>query len=233
MDIRDIQKEKVSTAKMAQFDGVVLDIAKAYQNDFKGKKLQILLEQSAGINARATFDMDDNPVISVTAGLLNHSLVDQDVLTMFICHELGHFLGGAPRKPRGNTGKLSWASAEGQADYYATAVCFKRLMKAEKNKNRAEQAALKMAKIYSITSPYSEPVSLNAKDEDITYITIVDHPGPQCRLDTMLAGLKCPESEKIPFDPENPNSGSCEAISNSYEEFARPKCWYASELFPF
>ena len=42
------------------------------------------------------------------------------------CHELGHFIGGAPfKKNPGST----WASTEGQADYWATSVCLRRTLK--------------------------------------------------------------------------------------------------------
>ena len=48
-----------------------------------------------------------------------------------LCHEMGHHLGGFP-KGKGIFGS-SWASNEGQADYYATMKCFRRLAGTEDN----------------------------------------------------------------------------------------------------
>jgi hypothetical protein len=57
---------------------------------------------------------------------LRHPRLTRDAFALLLCHELGHHFGGEPRKRLGPEGKPRWAAAEGQADFYATAVCTKR-----------------------------------------------------------------------------------------------------------
>ena len=57
--------------------------------------------------------------------------MSKDVLNLVLCHELGHFDGGLPKKFRGYSQMLSWSSAEGQADYFSTSVCFREVIESE------------------------------------------------------------------------------------------------------
>src|SRR5690606_4595293 len=94
-----------------------------------GKKLIINLDWAdKNINAYASLDMEDNPIINITGGMLTHPEMTSDAIGLIICHELGHFYGGSPKKLRGRSTKRSWSSAEGQADYFATAHCMKKLL---------------------------------------------------------------------------------------------------------
>ena len=45
-----------------------------------------------------------------------------------LCHELGHHLGGTPTKD-----SASWASTEGQADYFATLKCLRKVFRKDDN----------------------------------------------------------------------------------------------------
>ncbi len=75
------------------------------------------------VNAHATRDDDDNLIIMMTGGLARHPMMTKDAFLLIVCHEIGHFLGGAPKQLRGNTSLRSWSSVEGQADYFATTKC--------------------------------------------------------------------------------------------------------------
>lgn len=44
------------------------------------------------------------------------------MLAFVLCHEVGHLLGGEPKKA-----SSTWASTEAQSDFYATSVCLKQL----------------------------------------------------------------------------------------------------------
>lgn len=46
-----------------------------------------------------------------------------DLLAYILCHELGHLLGGSPKKTNS-----TWASTEAQSDFFASAVCLRRLI---------------------------------------------------------------------------------------------------------
>jgi hypothetical protein len=58
-----------------------------------------------------------------------------DILALGMCHEIGHFLGGAPIGESFGRGALL-RSVEGQADYFASSKCLKRIFK-DRSENRA------------------------------------------------------------------------------------------------
>ena len=59
-------------------------------------------------------------------GLARHDAVTADGFMGVICHEIGHHLGGYPHR-------TSWASNEGQSDYYATTKCLKAVWKGQES----------------------------------------------------------------------------------------------------
>ena len=58
-------------------------------------------------------------------GLARRAEITPDGFALVVCHELGHHFGGYYFYD--NTGNNAWASAEGQADYFATQVCARRI----------------------------------------------------------------------------------------------------------
>jgi hypothetical protein len=64
--------------------------------------------------------------VTIWGASILHPRLTRDGFALLICHELGHHFGGAPWKKESD-GSVRWSSAEGQADYYATAVCAKRI----------------------------------------------------------------------------------------------------------
>ena len=78
--------------------------------------------------------------VAMFGGLARHATITKDAMSLVVCHEIGHHIGGAPKK--GATGGgwwggsvSAWASNEGQADYFATLKC---LRKTWLNDNNAE-----------------------------------------------------------------------------------------------
>ncbi len=195
------------------------------------------------LNAYATRDDNNNPIINITGGLIAHDLIDRDSLSLIICHEIGHFLGGSPKKLRGRSTKKSWSSAEGQADYYATAFCLKKVfmripkeatrLKSNRYQQESSQicrsesckriamASLNVARVYAEIDFFSNELSLIYKDDYTVYETIYGHSNPQCRLDTMISGLLCPSSESIEFKDSDQINSAC-----SSPKFRRPRCWF-------
>lgn len=70
-----------------------------------------------------------NGVAHIDVGSEVHlnNTINLESYTAVLCHEIGHFMGGYPKKKRGDDGD-SWASKEGQSDYYAAAVCLKKML---------------------------------------------------------------------------------------------------------
>lgn len=238
--------------------GIITEVIKDIYNPIFGhenKKLIINYKwENPAVNAYATRDDNNNPVINITGGMLGHDLLTQDGLALILCHEVGHFLGGEPKKLRGRSTKKSWSSAEGQADYFATANCIKKVFKAlpqiahsEKsmttNDNKSEQAirlnqettrickdpickrvamaSHNVAEVYASIDWFSGNLSLVQKDDYTVYQTIYNHPNPQCRLDTMVAALQCPDSESIVFKNGDELAGACKS-----PQYRRPRCWF-------
>lgn len=262
-----ILSESQATMSIQAQSAVVMQKLKEIYNPIFAKKNKTLIIEiqwnEAKVNAYATKDDNNNPVIRVTGGMANHELLTADGLALILCHEVGHFLGGEPKKLRGRSTKRSWSSAEGQADYYANAVCLKKLFRVlpslDANDANLEQtlketnmksfnrnnssnsrymheidevcetplcdrialASLNVAQVYATTGFFSKELSFTYPDDSTVYQTLYSHPNPQCRLDTMMAALKCKDSEKLSFKLNDPISGAC-----STPEYRRPRCWY-------
>jgi hypothetical protein len=202
------------------------------------------------VNAYCTRDDNDNPVIKIMGGMVRHPEMTIDGLYLLACHELGHYLGGAPRAFRGRSNQRSWSSAEGQADYFATTKCLPIIFESEKAndkaidfypydqvekaKSRCQEktnlcirmalAALTVSNVFHSITPYEDLPELDKKDPKSVYSTFYGHPSPQCRLDTFINGLNCKNDFKVLFDPIDPSVGACQDDNSN-----RPSCWYQRE----
>jgi hypothetical protein len=146
-------------------------------------------------------------------------LNNPDVLSVILCHEVGHFLGGAPKQLRGNSGLRSWSSAEGEADYFAGAKCVSHVLGEPPGgdpRSRAHAASLAATLLYSDVTGFTKP-SLDSHDGSVAPETILNgYPAIQCRLDTIVDGLACPIPDTEPLDDEDPSISAC----------GRPACWF-------
>lgn len=202
------------------------------------------------VDAFATRDDVNNPVIVMLGGLARHPEMTRDGLALIFCHELGHHLGGAPKILRGTSGLRGWSSAEGQADYFATSKCLPYFFQAEKELRsydldinwadlasanekcsdnvcvRTVLAGLAVSRTFaSLVQGTPEP-KLTSKDSTKVTKTLYKHPNPQCRLDTFSSGANCDLGIDIPFDAQDPQVGAC-----LKDKGARPYCWFSEEDF--
>lgn len=137
------------------------------------------------INAEIT-KTPSGPVITVLGGLLNHPRMNQNVLSLLLCHELGHYLGGPPLKSRNG-----WSSTEGQADYYSGLKCAREFLSSEEE---FLKSALTLTSIYAEVTREPWP-QLDQCDTSVVQRTFYGYPKVQCRLDTIIAGWR---NEKRP-----------------------------------
>ena len=63
--------------------------------------------------------------VSMFGGLARHVEATSDGFRAVLCHEIGHHIAGAPKKTQW-WGGTTWASNEGQSDYFATSKCLKK-----------------------------------------------------------------------------------------------------------
>lgn len=204
----------------------------------------------ATVDAFATRDDQNNPVVVMNGGLARHPLMTKDAFLLLVCHEVGHHLGGAPRVLRGNSGLRGWSSAEGQADYFATSKCLPlfyktgvdiktfeidqdagdyktALSKCRDNAcARVMLAGLSVSRVFASLVDGTPSPELLLSDKTKVGKTIYNHPNPQCRLDTYLSGANCELGSEIPFDATDPNIGACVK-----ETGARPTCWFQEKNY--
>lgn len=194
----------------SRFNAVIQILEDEFQNlaEASGRKLEFLTdydEEWAQAFARR-WETDQVIVYGGASGLNGGS---EDSFALLLCHEVGHLYGGGPWGDDHN--KLS---LEGQADYWSTMECFKRVVN-KLTVRKASDSSLKYCKsdvvcartidaALVVTAFYADNRNLVHPKIDTPDMSIAEsmnrtHPLPQCRLDTLRAGL-----EKSP----------------------RPLCWY-------
>ncbi len=223
-----------------------------YVKDKLGKELKIMNDwENPKVNAHATKDDNGNPLIKLNGGMVRHPDMKTEGIYFILCHELGHFFGGAPRQYRGRSEKRSWSSAEGQADYFAATKCLPKVFdqlaltgahdnlvadpsdQKEVDKICSDRicskillAGLSATKVFSTLKPWWKIPSFKTPNKSRVGLTELSHPDPQCRLDTIVSGSFCNKRD-VDFHPTNPNIGACiKQESQRRLEGSRPNCWY-------
>ncbi|MFT6631196.1 MAG: hypothetical protein ACJAS4_001145 [Bacteriovoracaceae bacterium] len=227
---------------LREFENVWMSIIEKKYN----KKL--IIKEAWGenrVNAHATRDDDNNPVIVFNGGLARHEQMTKEGMLLILCHELGHHYGGAPKAFRGNSERRSWSSAEGQADYFATNKCMNKFLSSHLSVSfefgsvpngcetelcqKIVPAALSVGNLFASLKRQWKKPSIKAKDKNKVDITEYKHPNPQCRVDTFLAGSLCEREFGVDFDNKDYRVGAC--LIEEFPAGARPGCWFSSESY--
>lgn len=232
-----------------KFRATLKDFQQKFVPEVKQKhKAQLLVYgqwTSDTINAYAERDMDAW-IITIYGGMARHKELTIDGLQLILCHELGHHLGGAPKK-----GTNRWSSAEGQADYFATMKCLRKWWKeetwiepsipdyviaecAQSYSTQADQrlcqrislVGLSVAKMFQALHQEALP-RFETPDTNQVSRTNPLHSNAQCRLDTYFQGALCPVSEGIDFTYADEKMGACHPLLGD-DRGIRPGCWYAT-----
>lgn len=193
--------------------------------------------------------------ITVNGGLARHPMMTLDSLQIVFCHELGHHLGGAPKFLYFNG-----QTVEGQADYFATLQCTRRLFGKESNSRylnlaskyiqseckasfqddemvaicaRTLMAVEDLALVLQSLQKSKNKPSLSSPDLSRTSSLVRSHAGAQCRVDTLFAGAVCPVSGTL--SELDLDIGTCSRWYGA-DRGVRPLCWYDEKqnfLYPF
>lgn len=234
-----------------QFNSVIDQVETMYAPIVSeyGGKLKVERRWTDGtVNAYAQQDGNIWKV-SMFGGLARHKTITPDGFALVVCHEIGHHIGGAPRYAGGD-----WASNEGQADYFATLKCLRRVWQSEdnasivrqmsvpalltssceKNWANAEDRALcvrggmageSVAKLFAALSWSSKLPKFDTPDTREVARTSDSHPATQCRLDTYFQGALCERSFNEEIGQEDEVTGSCHG-STGHSVGLRPRCWF-------
>jgi len=170
------------------------EIIRIFETEFqelarvKGRKFEIFADYNSDW-AQAFARRWETDHILVYGGAASLGGDTEDTFALLLCHETGHLYGGAPWSDEHNE-----LSLEGQADYWS-ASCFKRILPrlSPREGDRLTDAALALTAFYADNRGIAHP------DVTTPDLTVVDrilktHPEPQCRLDTILSGMR--ESER-------------------------------------
>lgn len=235
------------------FNKVIDGVAAVYSPIIEAKGGKLVVDKAwddATVNAYATREGKTDKVF-MFGGLARHPATTDDGLALVICHEIGHHVGGFPKKSE--MWGSAWASNEGQADYFATTKCLRKYFQVA---NDSAQVLTRMA----VPAPVQEQCfasfgqsrdhaicvriamagqsmgnlfaalrKLPTKPDFSTPVTVPvkatndDHPDPQCRLDTYFNGGLCTVSDTIDFSDKDEKVGACTDYSKTG---ARAKCWF-------
>jgi hypothetical protein len=189
--------------------------------------------------------------INLHGGFARHRYITEDGYTLVICHELGHHIGGAPKKL--SIPAIDWSSNEGQADYFGTLKCLRKIFEADDNqavirdmkipgkvsnacensfsgKNeqaiciRTSMAGLAVANVMADSQGVALP-SFEGRDTREVAFTMENHPRVQCRLDTYFEGSVCPVNHYDPVSQVNEVNGTCHP-RRGFVQGNRPHCWF-------
>ncbi|MBS1960947.1 MAG: hypothetical protein JST04_01935 [Bdellovibrionales bacterium] len=236
-----------------EFNGVIDAVEKTYSPIVAkmGGKLVTHRDWKDGtVNAYADRN-DGNWNISFFGGLARHKETTIDGFLLVVCHELGHQIGGAPK-----IAGEDWASNEGQADYFATLKCARRVLAHQQNlrelprlnapdsvnrtcggsfKNAQEAAlcvrssmgGLALGRLLADLGGERMP-DFMTPDKSTVSRTDDAHPAAQCRLDTYYNGATCPVNYQENVSDVDPTVATCSQEKSDKLGF-RPRCWYAPQ----
>ena len=191
--------------------------------------------------------------VAMFGGLARHSTITEDGFALVICHEIGHHIGGAPKKV--SYWSNSWASNEGQSDYWANLKCLRRVFKDDnslrkvramndipaelENKCKAVfetaaeravcirggMAGLSVSKLFQALRNAEVEPKFETPDAKIVTRTDDNHPAYQCRLDTYFQGSLCQAHYTDDVEQDHEVTGTCHGAIGS-RIGTRPLCWF-------
>lgn len=194
--------------------------------------------------------------VSMFGGLARHATITEDGMSLVVCHEIGHHIGGAPKKA--SIWSNSWASNEGQSDYFANLKCLRRVFLNEDNAaviaampnipaaltdactsawaNKADQdicirggmAGDSVAKLFAALRS-AAPANFETPDAAVVSSTDDNHPAHQCRLDTYFQGSLCNVDFNENVETASEVSGTCHGTLG-HTSGLRPSCWFKAKV---
>ncbi len=220
----------------------------------KGAELVVKKDWEDGtVNAFANRDKD-KWVMTFFGGFARHKAITKDGITLLACHELGHHMGGAPVK-RSFLRFKKWATNEGQADYWGSLKCLRRIFAVEDNiaairemkiptvvkekcsKSffgnqeralcmRSAMAGLALTNVFTSIRQLQAGPKFSAPSDKKVRKTNKKHPEPQCRLDTYFNASLCTKSIREEVSYKDAKAGVCSRHTQEGDFGTRPLCWY-------
>lgn len=222
--------------------------------DARKKKLKIDRNWEDGtVNAYAR-QTGKTWTIAMFGGLARHPEATIDGFAMVACHEMGHHIGGAPKK-KTFWSSSSWASNEGQSDYWGAAKCFRKYMEFDNNVElmkdievpttvetkcnanftnaedvamcyRGSMAGQSLSRVLgALSNTPADKITFDTPDPKEVSRTNHNHPAAQCRLDTYFAGAICAIDHNEEVDDKDETVNVCTRVAGDVDG-VRPRCWF-------
>lgn len=235
-----------------KFNSLIDRVSVLFDEQFAKEKAKLTVNRrwdDPAVDANAMQWANGNWRVSMYGGLARHPLINEDGFMMVLCHEIGHHIGGAPRSNE-NT---NWSSLEGQADYFASLKCFRKVIEKDDNiaivstmaidsvvtqqcqvtyKSPADVALCQRVAMagktvaHFIASKTETPnVQFSTPDRNRVSKTSEEYPEPQCRLDTFFQGTLCDKPFTEDVSREDSSMGTCTS-KGGFTIGLRPACWY-------
>lgn len=196
------------------FNNIIDKVVEVYEPIIKGHNAKLIVKkkwESGTVNAYASRSRN-KWMIHMFGGLARHSAITPDAFALVVCHEIGHHLGGAPKKTKsyGRNGvRTRWATTEGQADYWATLKCLRKTWRGE---NHTEALA-------SIEVPKEVVDSCNSQFSNIEDIQICQR-GAMAGLSTAKLFQDLRDQDTSPdFSTPDPN-----VVTRSFQNHPATQC---------
>lgn len=250
-DAKSISSSNIDEAK---FNEVIDSVVSVYEPIISamGGKLNVERNWNDGtVNAYA-HRRNGTWNVAMFGGLARHNTITPDGFALVVCHEVGHHIGGAPKKASFFS---IWASNEGQADYFATLKCLRKVFRNDDNNTivskmdvpevvintcaqqfsnaddqaicqRGAMAGMSTAKLFQALRKQPTAPAFSTPDQNVVSKTDDNHPGTQCRLDTYFAGAICELDDQMDVSQRDEQTGVCYR-ANGDSVGVRPLCWFA------
>lgn len=149
--------------------------------------------------------------VAILGGLLRHRAIQQEGAGLVLAHEVGHHRGGAPRYPSGNT----WASCEGQSDYWAATVGERVVWWGAAGIEQTKKGAQQLHDLFAnglmmnlLAAPQESDMTAPGAtaipplgSRPVEALGACSHPPADCRLQTYLAGAALNPKPACAGDP--------------------------------
>lgn len=237
-----------------EFNETLNRVKDRYEKEFNAFGLEVDFNadwNNTWFNAQTGWVNKNKVKFFFSGELARGKYMTRDALMYVACHEVGHHFGGLPKK--------SWASAEGQSDYYAAVKCMRDLLQNDPENGIMDMSSLhdgvakKCSEVYSNADEYQLCLRVTKAGEDMVKAFIykrnrkeqtesllfrrqlvaeetkTDYPSYECRADTAFQGAICAKGPEIPVSFANEYEGYCHE-RNGDTFGMRPKCWFKPNL---
>lgn len=252
-DLKIPVMDKDANITEADFKAVIEEVTEIYSPIISSRGGKLLVEyywENETVNAYAQ-RKNGNWVISMFGGLARHKHITRDGFSLVVCHEIGHHVGGFPNYSGMDNG---WASNEGQADYFSTLKCLRKLWEREDNARalngvtihplvisscsenwkskadrelcmRSSMAGESVAKLFAALAWAWFMPKFDKPSTKVVKSTIDYHPPFQCRMDTYFQGALCTVPHTDELSQTSETEGTCQQ-SLGHKNGMRPSCWF-------